>query len=202
MPEEGENILKQSPGDKSLKAPFIVYADLECLLKKEQSCQNNSQNFYTAYFYVCHICKEKFCYDKYKKSEDALYHEVRDHCHYTGKLRGAAHSICSSRYKIPKKIPIVFNNGSTYDYHFTIKKLAEDSKGQFECLGENKEKYITFLVPSKKDGNSKKTTCKLKFIDSHRFLQSKLSDLVDNLSGIYNNKCKKMHGKKTNQNRI
>ena len=75
---------------------------------------------------VCHICKEKFCYDKYKKSEDTLYHEVRDHCHYTGKLRGPAHSICSSRYKIAKKIPIVFNNGSTYDYHFTIKKLAED----------------------------------------------------------------------------
>ena len=96
------------------------------MLKKEQSYQNNSQNFYTAYFYVCHICKEKFCCDKYKKSKDALYHEVRDHCHYTGKLRGAAHSICSSRYKIPKKIPIVFNNGSTYDYHFTIKKLAED----------------------------------------------------------------------------
>ena len=35
MPEEGENILKYSPGDKSLKAPFIIYADLECLVKKE-----------------------------------------------------------------------------------------------------------------------------------------------------------------------
>ena len=34
MLEEGENILKYSPGDKSLKAPFIIYADLECLLKK------------------------------------------------------------------------------------------------------------------------------------------------------------------------
>ena len=46
-------------------------------------------------------------------------------------------------------------------------------------------------MPIKKDGNSRKTTCKLKFIDSHGFMQSKLSDLVDNLSGIYNNKCKK-----------
>ena len=36
MPEEGENILKYNPGDKSLKAPFIIYAYLECLLKKEQ----------------------------------------------------------------------------------------------------------------------------------------------------------------------
>ena len=35
MPEEGKNILKYSPGDKSLKAPFIIYADLEYLLKKQ-----------------------------------------------------------------------------------------------------------------------------------------------------------------------
>ena len=47
MPEDGENILKYSPGDKSLKTLFIIYADLECLLKKEQSCQNNPKNSYT-----------------------------------------------------------------------------------------------------------------------------------------------------------
>ena len=41
MPEEGKNILKDSPGDKSLKVSFIIYADLKCILKKEQSCQNN-----------------------------------------------------------------------------------------------------------------------------------------------------------------
>ena len=41
MPEEGENILKHIPGDKSFKAPFVIYADLECLLKEDQSCQNN-----------------------------------------------------------------------------------------------------------------------------------------------------------------
>ena len=45
MPEEGENILKCSPGDTSLKTPFIIYADLECLLKKEQFCQNNPENY-------------------------------------------------------------------------------------------------------------------------------------------------------------
>ena len=47
MSEEGENILKYSSGDKSLKVPFVIYADLECLLKKEQSCQNNPKNSYT-----------------------------------------------------------------------------------------------------------------------------------------------------------
>ena len=54
-------------------------------------------------FYESHICKEKFCNDKNKKSEYALYHKVRDHCHYTGKVGGASHNICNLRYKVPKK---------------------------------------------------------------------------------------------------
>ena len=150
MPEEGKNILKYSPGYKSLEVPFIIYADLECLLKKEQSCQNNPKNSYTerkakhkpsgyssslncSYddrknrrkfyrrkdgikkfskdlkelateiinykekemipltekeisFYeeqkVCDICKG----DKNKKSEYALYHKVRAHCHFHRKI--------------------------------------------------------------------------------------------------------------------
>ena len=41
----------------------------------------------------------------------------------------------------------MFQNGSTYDYHFIIKELAEEFGGEFECLGENTEKYITFSLP-------------------------------------------------------
>ena len=47
VPKEGKNILKYSPGDKSLKAPFIIYAALACWLKKEQPHQNNAENSYT-----------------------------------------------------------------------------------------------------------------------------------------------------------
>ena len=47
MTEEGEDILKYSPGNKSLKAAFIIYADLECLLKKKQPRQNNPEISYT-----------------------------------------------------------------------------------------------------------------------------------------------------------
>ena len=117
-------------------------------------------------------------------------HKVRDHCHYTGKFRGVAHSICTLGYKTPKEIPVVFLNGSTYDYHFIIKQLAKEFDGQFECLGENSEKYITFSVPiSKELDNGKKITYKLKFIDSFRLMSSKLTDLVDNFSEIYCKEC-------------
>ena len=117
--------------------------------------------------------------------------KVRYHCHYTGKYRGAAHNICNLRYKIPKDILVVFHNGSTYDYHFIIKRLAKEFKGNFECLGENTEKYITFSVPIKKEhDNCKPTIYKLKFIDSCRFMRDSLSNLVDNLSEINNKEPK------------
>ena len=126
---------------------------------------------------ICHICKNEFSNDN----------QVRDHCHYTGKYRGAARKSCNLNYKISKEIPEIFHNGSTYDYHFIIKQLAREFKGNFECLGENMQKYITFSAPIKKEhDNGKTTTYKLKFIDTCRFMQSSLSNLVDNLSEINN----------------
>ena len=74
--------------------------------------------------------------------------------------------------KITKEIPVVFHNGSTYDYHFIIKQLAREFKGNFECIGENTEKYISFFVPIKKEhDNGKPSIYRLKFIDSYRFMR-------------------------------
>ena len=112
--------------------------------------------------------------------------KVKDNCHYIGKYRGAAHNICKLRYK-----NIKINNGSTYDYHFIIKELAKEFKRQFECLGENTEKYIFFSVPTKKHlDNGKTVIYKLKFIDSFRFMSTSLSILIKKLSeGLNNDKC-------------
>ena len=146
---------------------------------------------------VCHICNKEFSINKNDKNAFQLYHEVRDHCHYTVKSRGAAHSICNLKYKIQKEIPVVCHNGSTYDYHFIIKQLAKEFEGQFECLEENTEKYITFPVPIKKKlDNGKKITYKLKFIDSFRLMSTSLSSLVDTLSEINFKKCKRCKEKR------
>ena len=86
----------------------------------------------------------------------------------------------------------MFHNGSIYDYHFIIKDLVKEFEGNFECFGENTEKYIIFSVPIKKKIENKdlEIAYKIKFIDSYRFMASSLSKLVDNLSvGIHNNKC-------------
>ena len=157
------------------------------LTKKEEKKHNKQE--------VCYTCKKGFSTDDSNKK----YHKVRDHRHYPGKYRGAAHGICNLRYKIPKEIPVVFHNGSTYDYHFIIKELAEEFEGEFECLGGNTEKYITFSVPIKKEitkkdknGNDKitKTSYRIKFIDSYRFMSTSLSNLVSNLSGgLHNDRC-------------
>ena len=144
----------------------------------------------------CHICKRKFCTDKNDKNKFRLYHKVRDHDHYTGTFRGAAHSICNLRYKTQKEIPVVLHSGSNYDYHLIIKELTKEFKGNIDCLGENMEKYITFSVPLKKiNENDKLVTYKLKFIDSYIFMQASLSKLTDNLSEINNKDCNK-NGKK------
>ena len=128
----------------------------------------------------CYICEKKF----YKNKKNN-YIKLRDHCHYTGKYRGAAHEICNLVYNTPREIPVVFHNGSSYDYHFIIKGLAEEFEEDFECLSENKEKYITFSVPIKKKSNEDSTIIyRIKFIDSFRFMSTSLSNKI-----IENGKC-------------
>ena len=152
-------------------------------LTKEEEYNYNKEN-------TCYICKKDFNNDATESS--SLERKVKDHCHFTGKYRGAVHNTCNFRYKVPKNIPVIFHNGSKYDYHFIIKELASEFDGNFECLGENTEKYITFFVRIKKkiDNKTIDITYKIKFTDSFRFMATSLSKLVDNLMGnIHNDKC-------------
>ena len=77
-------------------------------------------------------------------AKDTNHQKLRDHCYFSGKYRVTAHSICNLRFNVLNEIPVVFYNGSKYDYHIIIKELAKEFKGQFECLRENIEKYKLF----------------------------------------------------------
>ena len=182
----GKDCIKRVCKDlKELGTKIINYEE------KEMIPLTNGENKFYKKQEKCHICQKEFCYDKNDKNKFKTYQKVRDQCHYRGKCRGTAHSTCNLNYKVRHEISVKIHNGSKYDYYFIIKELAEVFKGQFECLEENTEKYITFSVHIKKEhNNGKAITYKIKFIDSCRFMQSKLSYLVDNLSEINIKDCK------------
>ena len=142
--------------------------------KKMKLLTNEQQNSYHIWK-ICIFVKKI----ENKHAKDKKYLKVRDCCNYTGEYRGAAHSICNLKYSVSKEIPVVFYNGSNYDYHFFIEELAEKFKKQFNCLQENTEKCITFSVSIEKediwiDKSRKKVTktVGLQFIDSARFMGS------------------------------
>ena len=83
----------------------------------------------------CHICFKPFG-DKGK---------VRDHCHYSGLYRGAAHFGCNLRYKIPNYIPVVFHNLAGYDAHLFIRELAKHTS-HMGVIAKNVEDYISFSI--------------------------------------------------------
>ena len=68
----------------------------------------------------CHICFGPFTGKNPK---------VRDHCHYSGRYRGATHRNCNLQYKIPSYIPVVFYYYSGYDAHLFIRELAASKPG-------------------------------------------------------------------------
>ena len=129
-----------------------------------------------------HICLKEFNNSQNKK--------VRDHCHYTGLYRGAAHNNCNLKYQIPDHIPMVCHNLSSYDAHLFIKELGRRfNKNDIEVIAENKEKYISLNVKinvklarvNNKDGTEVRKNIQLRFIDSCGFMASSLDKLASNL---------------------
>ena len=74
--------------------------------EQDENNYQNSQNWW--------ICNQKIIKDK-----------VRDHCHITGKFRGAGHKECDSKLKIPKKLPNVFHNFEGYDGHLIFREFND-----------------------------------------------------------------------------
>ena len=113
--------------------------------------------------------------------------KVRDHYHYTGRYRAAAHRNCNLQYKIPSYIPVVFHNLAGYDAHLFIRELAASKPGgaKMWVIAKNKKDYITFsirvAVDKYTDKNGVEKEIELKFIDSFKFMSSSLDSLTTNL---------------------
>ena len=125
----------------------------------------------------CWICGEYMGNDR-----------VRDHCHFTGKFRGAACNSCNLKLRRQDNISVFFHNLSGYDSHLFIKKLGTpEEKENIDCIPNNEEKYISFsktIVTGQyenKKGEIKDKTFKIIFKDSLKFMSSSLGALVNNL---------------------
>ena len=125
---------------------------------------------------ICHICLGNLDGDR-----------VRDHCHFTGQYRGAAHNSCNLQCKKPLILPVIFHNLQGYDAHLFIKQLS-GLKGELNCIPSTEEKYISFSKKikvdeyrSRKTGEMVTLNFELRFIDSFKFLQTSLANLVGNL---------------------
>ena len=117
----------------------------------------------------CHICNESL------NHLDEKNYTVRDHCHFTGKFRGAAHNSCNIKLRIPTKIPVVFHGLRNYDGHLIIKSLAKFVKQRNQDLSSIR------VIPHTIEKFTAIFTKEFTFIDSCQHLNSSLEKLVDNL---------------------
>ncbi|XP_041361144.1 uncharacterized protein LOC121377277 [Gigantopelta aegis] len=157
--------------------PLVTYRGLdatdkcvECMVKEQEDIEQKFkwcesmvitgrdwQSFKTATH--CHICNEPLDLKP-----------VRDHCHITGKFRGAAHSECNLNYKFTGRIPVVFHNLRGYDSHLIMQAIGKIQSKPISCIPNNMEKYISFSLGC------------MGFIDSFQFMNFSLEKLVNNLA--------------------
>ena len=176
-----KSYIKTKPEDPDAIDVFIKWLedDVKFLAnitqKKMVFTKENEKQFNMAL--DCWICGEELGNDR-----------VRDHCHYTGCYRGAAHNSCNLKYRKPESVPVFFHNLTGYDSHLFIKKLGSSNKKEtIECIPNNEEKYITFTKTiitgqyTNKKGESKNKTFNIVFKDSLKFMLSSLGALVNNL---------------------
>ncbi|XP_015781336.1 uncharacterized protein LOC107359368 [Tetranychus urticae] len=108
----------------------------------------------------CWICRKELLNDR-----------VKDHCHLTGKYRGAAHNECNLFYNQPKRIPVLFHNLKNYDGHLLIEGInAKIFNTEINLIAQTMEKYIGWF-----SGN-------FAFLDSFAFLPASLNTLSNDLS--------------------
>ena len=116
----------------------------------------------------CFICGDGINKTYKTEKEAEKYKKVRDHCHFTGKYRGCAHSICNLNYRNRHfKIPVFFHNMKNYDGHLIIQNAEKlSNKKKIDVIAQNSEKFINIGFDS------------LSVKDSFSFITASLDKLV------------------------
>ena len=115
---------------------------------------------------ICWICSQKIIKDK-----------VRDHCHITGKFRGAAHKECNSKLRIPRKLPIIFHNLGS-DGHIIFKELNNFDNINIQVVPKSSETYMSISINRN-----------IVFLDSPQFYKGSSDSLAGNLQSLFKKRC-------------
>ena len=126
--------------------------------------------------------------DKYEDREEKI---VRDHCHYTGKYRGAAHASCNLRLRRTKRIPVIFHNFTGYDNHLFVNSLGK-IEGEISVIARNEEKHVSVTkdILVDREGTEGGVKWQLRFSDSSSFMCGSLDSHVSNLRSVGENNFK------------
>ena len=151
----------------------VVYCFVEAILNEMNYCQKMIKGQFKKNLIMsveeeetfqltnsCWVCDKLF---------DLGDDKARDHCHITGKYKGAVHWSCNINLKLSKKIPVIFHNLRGYDSHLIIKEISK-TYVKVSVIPNGLEKKKAFTI----DKN-------LAFIDSMPFMNSSLDSLVKNL---------------------
>ena len=155
----------------------MIHEEKKRILKEweDSGCKKIEMNSKEEYHFKrasqCFICKKDFV-----KNPTKIETKVRDHNHFTGKYRGAAHSKCNISMRSVKKIPVFFHNLGGYDSHIIFKNLSKVKVKEPSVIAKAIERFVCFSIGE------------LHFKDTLQFLSSSLDKLTQNLA------AKAIHG--------
>ena len=121
------------------------------MTSEDEEIYNNS--------HICWICKKELNMDK-----------VKDHCHVTGRFRGAAHNKSNINLRLPRKLPIIFHNLQGYDGHITFTEL-NNFNVDIDVTPKGNDKYMNIIVNTD-----------ITFTDSLQFYNGSLDTSTSNLN--------------------
>ena len=166
--------------DDRFTKDIVIYRGRDCvnkfitmMLEEYEYCSNIMKEYFNKNLIMsakeegifqssnkCWICNKLF---------DLVDEKVRDHCHLSGKFRGAAHFSCNTNLKITKKVPVIFHNLRGYDGHLIMKE-TNNFDVIIDVIPNGLEKYMAFIINRN-----------LLFIYSMQLMNSSLDSLVRNL---------------------
>ena len=130
-----------------------------------------------------------WCHIVFVDDAESLKRKMFDHCHLTGKYRGAACQRCNNKLRQDrKKLIVAFHNFRGYDCHgLCLQGFARKPNWVLRPIAQNSEKYLS-LTASIKIGEGNKNWMQVRFIDTLQIVSCSLSQLAENLlegSGNY-----------------